>query len=257
LRKFHTDCKKIRIPQQLSARFKFETAIQYDLPKLDFKAILDLAGSASLTKPSDPYSGEEKTMKAGKRAVAEKSMETRISFKNRSAFRLWLEKNCLENDPIWIEFYKDGTVGISYQEALEEALAFGWIDSLIKKIDDRVYVRKFSKRKKGSRWSDTNKKIVDDLIKNGLMTKYGQDAVDEAKKNGQWYKEDERNEYINIEGLRDVLIRTIDNIDEFDALSDSLKKHYSLVYFAAKREETRNKRLEMIVEYMKTKKRFL
>jgi uncharacterized protein YdeI (YjbR/CyaY-like superfamily) len=184
-------------------------------------------------------------------------MENRIAFKNRSGFRKWLEINCKQTASIWIEFYKDGREGIKYKEALEEALSFGWIDSLIKKIDEKVYVRKFSKRNKASNWSEINKLIVRQLINKGLMTQYGNEAIEEAKKNGQWNKKDPREEYINIDGLRQVLIGEINNINEFDELSDSLKKHYSLAYFAAKKAETRNKRLETIIDYMKTKKRFL
>jgi uncharacterized protein YdeI (YjbR/CyaY-like superfamily) len=179
------------------------------------------------------------------------------SFKNKNHFHKWLEKNCLNNKSIWIEFYKDGTEGISYNDALNESLAFGWIDSLIKKVDERVYVRMFSKRKANSKWSDVNKKKVAELIRNGEMTKYGLKAIEEAKKNGQWDKEDERKEIINVEELREVLKKRIKSIDEYDNLSGSLKQHYSLFYFSAKKLETKEKRLGMIVEYMKTKKRFM
>jgi len=184
-------------------------------------------------------------------------MEPTHSFKNKKNFHKWLCENCLNNESIWIEFYKDGTKGISYNDALDESLAFGWIDSLIKKIDERVYVRKFSKRKPNSKWSDINKKKIEKLIRNGKMTQYGLKAIEEAKKKGEWDKEDERKGIINVEGLRAVLINKIMNIDEYDKLSNSLKQHYSLFYYSAKKAETKEKRLEMIMEYMKTKKRFM
>jgi len=184
-------------------------------------------------------------------------VKPRYSFKNKQEFLDWLQMNCLSSDPIWIEFYKDGTAGISYSDALDVALSFGWIDSLIKKIDERVYVRKFSKRNPDSRWSESNKKRVERLIKSREITEQGFAAIEEAKKNGRWSKGDEREEIIDVEGLREILKDRLENINEFDNLSSSLKRHYSLVYFAAKKEETREKRLKMIIEYMKTKKRFM
>ena len=65
-------------------------------------------------------------------------MDKRLRFLSRDEFRKWLKDNCQQNESIRIEYYKDGRKGISYQESLEEALCFGWIDSLIKKIDEAV-----------------------------------------------------------------------------------------------------------------------
>ena len=186
-----------------------------------------------------------------------RNMGIRISFKNRTEFRKWLEINHSQTEPVWIEFYKDGRKGILYKDALEEALSFGWIDSTIKKIDEKIYVRKFLKRHKNSKWSKVNKAIVQELISKGLMTEFGEAAISQAKSNGQWDKPDEREEYFDVEGLRNALMHKIKDLNEYDKLSESLKKHYSLYYFIARREETRNKRMEKIIDYMKTKKRFL
>ena len=179
------------------------------------------------------------------------------AFTNREEFRNWLNKNHNQTEPIWIEYYKDGRPGISYKDTLDEALCFGWIDSTIKRIDEKIYVRKFLKRHKNSKWSEVNKAHVQRLITEGFMTEFGMQAIEEARINGQWNKTDDREDYIDAAGLREVLRKKMKNINEFDKLSDSLKKHYSLYYFVAKREETRNKRKEMIIEYMKTKRRFL
>ncbi len=184
-------------------------------------------------------------------------MEKRLRFLSRSEFRKWLKNNCRQDESIWIEYYKDGRKGISYQESLEEALCFGWIDSLIKRIDEKVYVRKFSKRKSNSKWSETNKKLVEKLRAKGIVTSFGIKPIEEAKRNGIWDRRDEREDFINIEGLRKLLKEKTGNLTEFDALSESLKKHYSMVYYSAKTADTRNKRLDIIVNYMKTKKRFM
>ena len=180
-----------------------------------------------------------------------------LKFKSRPEYRKWLANNCLTHESIWMEFYKDGTKGITYNDALEESLCFGWIDSLIKKIDERVYVRKFSKRKSNSNWSALNRKKVGELIDKGLMTEFGMKAIEDAKSNGQWEKRDEREEMADVNGLRQVIRSRTGRVGEYDKLSDSLKRHYSVVYFSAKREDTRNKRLKLIIEYMKTKKRFM
>jgi uncharacterized protein YdeI (YjbR/CyaY-like superfamily) len=182
---------------------------------------------------------------------------SRIYFISRADFRKWLAENHGRDEPVWVVFYKDKRGGITYREALEEALAFGWIDSLIKKIDERRYVRKFSRRNTKSKWSQTNKNLAAELLRKGLMTEHGMKAVNAAKANGQWEKEDERTSLINIEGLRKILREENEDVAYFDSLSMPLKEHYSMVYYSAKTEATRKKRLEIVKEYMKTKKRFM
>ncbi len=184
-------------------------------------------------------------------------MNNTLHFTTINEFYEWLENNYSTSCPVWIQFYKDDTEGISYNDALEAALSFGWIDSLIKKVDERVYLRKFSRRNPKSRWSSVNKKKAEELIRSGKMTPIGLQAVKEAKRNGQWDKKDEREDLIDIAGLRILLKQCGIDINEFDKLSQSLKEHYSMVYYSAKKEETKNQRLQLIVEYMKTKKRFM
>lgn len=184
-------------------------------------------------------------------------MERRLRFSGRAECRKWLEDNYRQDEPVWIEYYKDGRKGISYQESLEEALCFGWIDSLIRKIDEAVYVRKFSKRKKNSRWSENNKKLVLKLVKKGVVAQPGMDSIEEAKRNEMWKRKDEREDLADIEGLRKILKKKMSHIKEFDGLSESLRKHYSIVYYSAKTEKTRMKRFDIIIEYMKTKRRFM
>jgi len=124
-------------------------------------------------------------------------------------------------------------------------------------IDERVYVRKFSKRKPRSNWSALNRKKAEELIDRGLMTEHGMKAIEVAQNNGQWSKSDEREEIVDVDGLRRIIMNRTGRGDAYDRLSEPLKKHYSTVYFSARREDTRNKRLELIMEYMKTKKRFM
>ncbi len=79
-----------------------------------------------------------------------------------------------------------GPKTIGANEALEEALCFGWIDGQMKSIDDNKYIKYFSSRRENSKWSEKNKALVEKLEKQGLMTDYGKVKIEEAKKNGQW-----------------------------------------------------------------------
>ena len=85
-------------------------------------------------------------------------------------------------------FYKKnaGKPTMEYDESVEEALCFGWIDSIIKKIDEEKYCRKFTSRKSNSKWSSMNKRRVVKLIREGRMTEYGLAKIEEAKRSGFW-----------------------------------------------------------------------
>src|SRR5215469_16672255 len=107
----------------------------------------------------------------------------------RSEWRRWLAENHdREKDGIWLVYHKreTGSPTLEYEESVEEALCFGWIDSIIKRIDAGKYCRKFTPRKDGSAWSSSNKKRVEKLVNEGRMTKFGQAKIDAARKSGRW-----------------------------------------------------------------------
>jgi uncharacterized protein YdeI (YjbR/CyaY-like superfamily) len=203
-------------------------------------------------------------MRAGMSAGKEKTRwqvkmnsEKRIHFVTRHDFRQWLEKNHDSDESVWLEFFKDGTEGIIYQEALEEALCFGWIDSLIKRVDDRIYIQKFSKRKPNSKWSELNKKLVQKLQSMKLMSRRGLEAVQRAKENGQWFADNSKSLIEDIGSFRKILGFDPHSLSLYDSFSESLRKHYAGYYFDAKTERTRSSRLEKIIVYMKSKKRIM
>jgi len=107
---------------------------------------------------------------------------------DRDAWRAWLEKNYDTEKEIWLIYYKKhtGKPRIPYDDAVEEALCFGWIDSTIKRIDDEKYSQKFAPRKNKSNWPDLNKKRAKKMIREGRMTKAGLAKIREAKRNGNW-----------------------------------------------------------------------
>lgn len=109
-----------------------------------------------------------------------------IHFRTRKQFRRWLESYHEQSDGIWMIFFRNSseTACITFQEALEEALCFGWIDSVIKKLDDVKYARKFSPRKNTKNWSELNKRTVLQLIEEGRMTESGLKKIDSYNLSG-------------------------------------------------------------------------
>lgn len=111
------------------------------------------------------------------------------SFKSQEDFRKWMLKSYTKPEGIWLKLYRknSGVKSINYQEALDVALCFGWIDGQVKKLDDLAsWVQKFTPRRKGSIWSKRNVDNANRLINEGLMTPSGQKQIDDAKADGRW-----------------------------------------------------------------------
>jgi uncharacterized protein YdeI (YjbR/CyaY-like superfamily) len=184
-------------------------------------------------------------------------MEQSLFFNNRKEFRLWLSENYNQKESIWIEFIKNRNDVFKPDEALEEALCFGWIDSLIRKVDEEKYIKKFSKRKKLSKWSDYNKKKVGELIKFGIMTEIGLAAIITAKQNGQWDKQPVAIPDNSLDILKEKLSLQIEILEKFNSLNTSSQKLFAKFYFDAKKEEARERRLLKIIENIKIGKLLL
>ncbi len=114
----------------------------------------------------------------------------RVEMKNRAAWRRWLQRHHATADGVWLVFYKKhtGTPTVVYAEALDEALCFGWIDSTVNRLDDARYMQRFTPRRRGSGWSEVNKRRVAQLIDAGRMREAGLREVDAAKADGRWAK---------------------------------------------------------------------
>ena len=104
--------------------------------------------------------------------------------KNRKTWRKWPEKNYARSSGIWLIYYKksSGKSRVPYDDAVEEALCFGWTDSTIRPLDEESYMQRFSSRKPKSGWSGLNKKRIEKVIAEGLMTKAGLEKIEAAKK---------------------------------------------------------------------------
>ncbi len=112
--------------------------------------------------------------------------------KNRSEWRNWLKNNGQTEKSVWliIQHKKSKTAGVNLNDATEEALCFGWIDSLAKRNDEESYGLTFTPRKAKSNWSKPNRDRVEKLLKQGLMTEHGQKMIDIAKETGRWEPEE-------------------------------------------------------------------
>ncbi len=112
----------------------------------------------------------------------------RVYLSERGSWRRWLEKNHAIQRGIWLVFYKKATrkPSLEYEESVEEALCFGWVDSRTRRLDDERYMLMFTPRKPGSPWSRPNKERVERLVASGLMTPPGLAKIEEAQRNGAW-----------------------------------------------------------------------
>ena len=112
------------------------------------------------------------------------------TFKTSDDFEKWLEKNFTKEEGIWLRFYKksSGIIALNYNEALDAALCYGWIDGQAKSLDEKSWIQKFTPRRKRSLWSVRNIGHTERLIKEGRMKEPGVLAIKSAKEDGRWEK---------------------------------------------------------------------
>jgi uncharacterized protein YdeI (YjbR/CyaY-like superfamily) len=182
----------------------------------------------------------------------------RRSFKNREAWRAWLAENHATAEFVWLVFYKKhtGKIGLTYDEAVEEALCFGWIDGILKRIDDEKHMNRFCPRRKNSIWSERNKQRVQRMIEAGRMTEAGLVKIREAKENGQWARAAERENVAIVPAeLTAALARDEKARLNFEKLAPCYRRQFIYWVDAAKREETRCKRVAEAVRMLRANKR--
>ena len=164
---------------------------------------------------------------------------------DRQSWHDWLvEHGSIENE-VWLIYFKAGTgkASISYNDSLEEALCFGWVDSLIQKIDEEKYARKFTPRRAGSKWSELNKHLVAKLVREGRMTESGLAKVDFSLEKAPTSRP-KRPSLPLPEWLKAGLMTSPKAWENFNNLPPSHRRNYIGWISDAKREETRQKRLQ-------------
>ena len=176
-------------------------------------------------------------------------------FKSRDEFRKWLEKNHAKQSELWLLFYKVHTnkKSVRYNEAVEEAICFGWIDGIVKRIDDKRHAQRFTPRNPKSIWSNVNKERAKRMIAEGKMTDAGLQKIKEAKKNGWWQNAytTSRGDYEMPEEMKKVLMSDKEAWKNFQNLGKSYQNTYIFWVNYAKLEETKKKRIQLVLERAK------
>jgi uncharacterized protein YdeI (YjbR/CyaY-like superfamily) len=177
---------------------------------------------------------------------------------NIRAWRSWLTDNHQTQKSVWLVFYRKGSSmpSITWSEAVDVALCFGWIDSKRIKIDEETSHQFFTRRKPKSTWSKINKEKVARFIELGLMTQAGLESVMLAKQNGSWNSLDEIEELIIPSDLEAALLQHESAMPFFESLSKSNKKMALYWISSAKRPETRQKRVDHVAMLSANKEKF-
>lgn len=175
-----------------------------------------------------------------------------LTVRNGTEWRTWLEANHDKEQEIWLVYFKpaSGKTGIDYETSVEEALCYGWIDSISQKINEEKYVRKFNPRREKSFWSAVNKKRMDKLIAEGRMTpiglaKYDPNAKEGASEDAQKIRRGEMP--IPAEVMQQLESNPC-AWENFQRLRPSLQRQYLSWALSAKKVETQQKRLKEVID---------
>ena len=165
--------------------------------------------------------------------------------RDRASWRAWLEEHHAAEREVWLVYYKKhtGRPRIPYDDAVEEALCFGWIDSTVRRVDDDSYVQKFTPRRDRSNWCESNVRRARKLIGEGRMTKAGFDAIAEGALEKKFEPKPKSKDTEVPRFVSDALKKTPRAWENFNALAPSYRREYVGWITQAKREETRERRL--------------
>ena len=179
-------------------------------------------------------------------------------FRTAADWRAWLAENHDREKEIWVVYYKKGRgkKSLTYIEALEEALCFGWIDSTVQRLDEDRYQQRYTPRNADSVWSALNKARIAKLIASGRMAEPGLRKIKEAKKNGSWTRLDpvERSAAFAPE-LLEALAKHPKAREAFEKLPPSQKKLWSWWIISAKKAETRVRRIAAALVWIEAGRR--
>lgn len=177
--------------------------------------------------------------------------DTAIRFKNRKEWRGWLEKHHGKETGIWLVLYKKHSAkpGLRYEEALEEALCFGWIDGQLMKVDNDKFKLRYSPRRPKSPWSRINRDKAEKLIRSGQMAAAGLARIKEAKKSGLWqraYTNKTRERMPS--DLKTALQKNKTAWSNFRKFANTYRNMYIGWIVSAKTTETRKRRIAKVVD---------
>jgi uncharacterized protein YdeI (YjbR/CyaY-like superfamily) len=167
---------------------------------------------------------------------------------SRAEWRAWLKAHHATSKGVWAVYYKKSSPGPSpdYEELVLEALCFGWIDSIARRVDDQRTKLYFCPRKKGSVWAATNKARIEQLLAQGLMTRAGQAVIDQAKADGSWNSLDESESLSEPPDLVKAFRAYPGSGAQWKAFPPGVRKQLIYWLTSAKKPETRARRIDEI-----------
>ena len=176
------------------------------------------------------------------------SDEPRLQPESRAAWRVWLAEHHREASGVWLVTWKKRTSRptVSYEEAVEEALCFGWIDGVLAQVDDYRSMQWFAPRRPNSTWARSNKERVARLEAAGLMTDAGRGVVEAARANGSWESLDAIDALVVPDDLAEALAERPGARERFDASSVSVRRSALAWVYQARRPATRAARVEQV-----------
>ena len=180
------------------------------------------------------------------------SKENPRYFRSIEEWREWLTEKHTKEERLWIIIQKKASKrpGIRYEEAVLEAVAYGWIDGQMKRLNDDEFMQRFTPRRTGSNWSKSNRERAERLMTEGRMTPAGIKEVEKAKSDGRWEKAYE-NQTMNVQVPDDLLAALKENKTAFDNF-ESFPPYARFMYIhwinEAKRMDTRKRRIYTVVD---------
>jgi uncharacterized protein YdeI (YjbR/CyaY-like superfamily) len=168
---------------------------------------------------------------------------------SQESWRKWLSDNHENEKSVWLIIYKmeSNIPSVYYSEAVDEALCFGWVDSLVNKRDNESYYQYFARRNPKSNWSKINKEKVASLMERGLMHKAGLSMVELAKKTNTWTALDDVDNLIVPSDMKQLFDAAPLAFENWEKFSKSTKRGILEWIYNAKQAETRQKRIEETV----------
>jgi len=170
----------------------------------------------------------------------------------RGDWRAWLAANPDRSEGVWLVYRKKSSDlrGPVYDDLVEEALCYGWIDSVTRRVDEDRMIQWFSPRRPGGLWSALNKERIERLEREGLMTTGGRSVIDRAKADGSWSQTDQVDALVIPSDLAAAFDDTPEARAAYDSLPDAAKKQLLWAVYSAKRPETRARRVADVIRQL-------
>jgi len=181
-----------------------------------------------------------------------------VEASSRSKWRAWLEKNHASEKEVWLVYYKKNTgkPSVSYRESVEEALCFGWIDGIKKRVDDERYMHRFTPRRAGSKWSPLNIKLAKELIESGEMTDGGLSAFKQRKTYDEKFLQAKAAQQNSLTPENEQTLKANPKAwENFQKLAPGYRKQYVGWLQSAKKPETRERRLQELIKLLEQNKK--